>query len=62
MVELSRELDQEAREVVENVMSDNSHFAHPENIVFALLAGSREVLRRKAVLYILAARLGIHSN
>ena len=58
MVELSRDLDQNARDVVEKVMSDNSHFAHPENIVESLLADPREELRRKAVLYILAARSG----
>lgn len=60
MVELSQDLvDKEARKVVEKVMSDNSHFAHPENIVVSLLADPKEELRRKGVLYILAARSGL---
>lgn len=56
MLELSRELEKDAKEVVEKVMQDNAHFAHPENIVVSLLADPREELRRKGVLHILAAR------
>ena len=57
MVELTRDLvDEQARKVMEKVLSDNSHFAHPENIVISLLADPREELRRKEVLHILAAR------
>ena len=47
MVELTRDLDEQARKVVEKVLSDNSHFAHPENISITLLADSRKELRRK---------------
>ena len=56
MVTLSKNMDKEAMEVVHSVLSDNSHFAHPENIVITLLADSKEELRRKGVLHILAAR------
>ena len=59
MIELSKDLDQEARMVVERVMSGNAHFAHPENIAIALLSDPREELRRKGVLFIMAARFGI---
>lgn len=56
MVELSQDLVEEARLVVQKVMSDNAHFAHAESIVITLLADPREELRRKGVLHILAAR------
>ena len=63
MVELTRDLvDEQARKVMEKVLSDNSHFAHPENIVISLLADPREELRRKGVLHILAARWDLKKN
>ena len=57
MVELSKDLERDARDVIDKVLDDNSHFAHPESIVISLLADPREELRRKGVLHILAARL-----
>ena len=56
MLELSRELCPASQEVVKKVLQDNSHFAHPENIIIGCLADHREEIRRKAILYILAAR------
>ena len=56
MVELSRDLNEEAKQVVEKVLQDISHFAHSESIVISLLADEREELRRKGVLYILDCR------
>lgn len=57
MLELRQDLvDEEAKQVVKKVMMDKSYFCHPENLVVALLADPREELRRKGVLFILAAR------
>ena len=56
MLELSRDLCQQSQETFKKVLQDNAYFAHPENLIIACLADHREVIRRKAVLYILAAR------
>ena len=56
MVEMSKDLCKESRAVVEKVLEDNAYFAHPENLVIALLADDREELRRKGVQYVMAAR------
>ena len=56
MLELSRDLCQKSQETFQKVLQDNAYFAHPENVIIACLADDREVLRRKAVLYIMAAR------
>ena len=56
MLELSRDLCQQSQETFKKVLQDNAYFAHPELLIIACLADHREVIRRKAVLYILAAR------
>jgi hypothetical protein len=56
MIELSRELGPESQATVQKVLQDNSFWAHPENIIIACLADPHEEIRRKAVLYIMAAR------
>jgi hypothetical protein len=52
IVEFSRQLAAGSRATVERVLQDNSYFAHPENIVIAMLADEREEVRRQAVLHI----------
>ena len=52
MIELSKELSPGSRETVERVLQDNAYWAHPENIVIAMLADENEIIRRSAVLYI----------
>ena len=52
MMELARDLNPASRATVERVLQDNAYWAHPENIVIAMLADEREEIRRKAVLYI----------
>ena len=44
------------QKIVQKVMQDNAHFAHPENIVIACLSDPDEEIRRKGVNYILQAR------
>ena len=56
MLELSKDLCLGSQKVVHKVLQDNATFAHPENLVIACLADQREEIRRKAVLYIMAAR------
>ena len=56
LVELAQGLKSGTREIVQKVLCDNPYFAHPENVVIALLADQNEELRRKGVLYILKAR------
>ena len=56
MLELSRDLCQASQAIVQKVLQDNAYFAHPENIIIGCLADEREEIRRKAVLYIMAAR------
>ena len=50
MMELSRDLMPESRRTVERVLQDNSYWAHPEQILIAMLRDEREVIRRRAVL------------
>jgi hypothetical protein len=52
MIELSRDLVAGSRATVERVLQDNSYWAHPENVLIAMLQDEREVIRRKAILYI----------
>ena len=57
MMELSRDLVTSSRVTVERVLQDNAYWGHIENILIAMLADEREVIRRKAVLQI---RYGTH--
>ena len=52
MMELSRDLVTGSKRTVERVLQDNSYWAHPENILIAMLGDEREVVRRRAVLCI----------
>ena len=56
LVELSRNMIKEDKEITQKVLQDNAHWAHSENITIAMLADDREEIRRKAVLYIMKAR------
>ena len=56
MIKLSRDLLTASRTTVERVLQDNSYWAHPENILIAMLGDDREVIRRRAVLLIRSAR------
>ena len=56
MIMLSRDLLPASKTTVERVLQDNSYWAHPENILIAMLGDDREVIRRRAVLLIRAAR------
>ena len=52
VIKLSKDLSVGSRETVERVLQDNAYWAHPENIVLAMLVDENETIRRKAVLYI----------
>ena len=52
VMELSKDLAVGSRETVERVLQDNAYWAHPENIVIAMLGDENETIRRSAVLYI----------
>ena len=52
IIELSKDLSPGSRETVERVLQDNAYWAHPENIVIAMLADDNEIIRRSGVLYI----------
>ena len=56
LIELSRDLPKEDMEITHKVLQDNAHWAHSENITIAMLADTREEVRRKAVLRIMKAR------
>ena len=56
LLDLSHDLCQEDQIIVHCVMQDNSHWAHPENVILSCIGDEREEVRQKAVLYIMAAR------
>ena len=56
LVELAQDLEAGTKAIVQKVLCDNPYFAHPENVVIALLADQREEVRRRGVLYIMKAR------
>ena len=56
LLELTRDLDKNEMIIAQNVLQDNSYWAHTENIVIALLADEREEIRRMGVLRIMKAR------
>ena len=56
ILELSRDLCAADQDIVQKVMQDNGHFAHPENVSGACLSDPDEDIRRKGVKYILQAR------
>ena len=56
MMESSRELVPGSKRTVDRVLQDNSYWAHPQNILIAMLGDDREVIRRKAVMSIRSAR------
>ena len=45
MMESSRELVPGSKRTVDRVLQDNSYWAHPENILIAMLGDNREVIR-----------------
>ena len=56
LLELSRDLCAEDQAIVAQVMQDNGHWAHPENVVIACLSDPSEEIRRKGVEFIMQAR------
>ena len=56
MLELSRDLCKASQETLNKVLQDNAFFTHPENMIISCLANHREEIRKKALLYIMAAR------
>ena len=56
MVELFRQLESNSQDIVQNVLQENSYFAHPENIVISFLSDTRDEVRQCGVLFILEAR------
>ena len=56
LMDLSKDLCQADQVIAQKVMSDNSHWAHTENIIIGCLSDDREEIRRKAVLYIVRSR------
>ena len=58
LLDLSRSLPVGDQEIVRRVMADNSYFAHQENVAIACLSDPDEEVRRRGVMFILAARRG----
>ena len=56
MVELGRDLPISDQATLHRVLQTNSFWGHAENLLIGMLADSRNVIREKAVLSILAAR------
>ena len=52
MITLSRDLKPGSKATVERVLQGNAYFAHPENILIAMLKDQSEEVRRRAVLLI----------
>lgn len=52
----SRYLPEDIRQVIDPVISNNAYFAHPENILLAMLIDSRPEIRELAVRRIIKAR------
>ena len=58
LVELTRspDLSEQDKAIAQQVLQDNAHWAHSENILISMLADEREEIRRMAVLRIMRAR------
>ena len=56
LIQLVMDLPKDFQDIVLPVLQWNGWWAHPENIVIGMLADDREVIRTKAVHYIMAAR------
>ncbi|KAB0805378.1 hypothetical protein PPYR_02348 [Photinus pyralis] len=56
MIQLSRYLPKNLKDVIDPVIFRNSYFAHPENILLGMLGDTREHIRELAVRRILKAR------
>ena len=52
VIELSKELPLGSQQTIERVLGYNPYWAHPENILIAMLKDEEETIRRRAVLYI----------
>ena len=52
LLELSRNIKVEDKNIAFKVLQDNAHWAHSENITIAMLSDKREEVRRKAVMRI----------
>ena len=56
LLELSRDLPVEDQVIVKQVMGNNAHFAHAENVAIACLSDPSEEVRRKGVNFIIQSR------
>ncbi|KAK5649767.1 hypothetical protein RI129_000796 [Pyrocoelia pectoralis] len=56
-VQLTRYLDESLKKVIDPVISRNSYFIHPENLLLSMLADSRTHIRELALRRILKAKL-----
>ena len=56
MLELTKDLEKVDKAIAQEVLQDNSYWAHAENISISMLCDEREEVRRKAALWILKAR------
>ena len=56
VMELTHDLEKVDKAIAQKVLQDNSYWAHPENILVAMLGDSQEVIRRRAVLSVRSAR------
>ena len=56
LIELSRSLEAQDRDITQNVLQYNAFWAHPENVTISMLADENEEVRRKAVNWIMKAR------
>ncbi|CAH2098786.1 unnamed protein product [Euphydryas editha] len=52
----SRYLEQRLKKIIDIVIQRNAYFAHPENILLAMLGDERQMIREKAVNLILQTR------
>lgn len=55
-IKASRIFSDKVKKVIDKVFQDNAYFAHPENILLAMLTDSRQYIRQLAVRRIMKAR------
>ena len=56
LIELTRDLHPEDRDIAQATLQNNAYWAHSENIAISMLGDESETVRRKAVLWVRRAR------
>ena len=56
MIQFSSYMQDKHKKVVYNCLQNNGYFAHPENVIVAMLTDSRKTIRQLAIRRIMAAR------